>query len=436
MFIILEIFIILLLIILNGIFSMSEIALVSARKNRLEQQAESGNRGAQAALRLTENPNRFLSIVQIGITLIGILNGALGGATISDPLATAMSALPVIGPYSHAIAFAIVVVGITYLSLVIGELVPKRIGLNYAERIAIRLSPMMDTLARINTPIVKLLTASTNFVLRLLHVGKPPEIAVTEADVRDMIEQGTEVGVFNQVEEEMVKRVFQLGDRRASTVMTYRTDIVWLNLEDPLAENLRIIQESGHSRYPVAEGDLEETVGILLAKDLLAQELENQPINLRELLNPPFFLPEALTILQVLERMRTERIQIALLIDEYGSITGLITVTDVLESIVGELPAAEEHYEPAAVQRENGSWLFDGSIPIDDVKGILHLDTLPGEQEAGFETLGGFMMAQLGRIPKSGDHFEWDGWEFEVVDMDGHRVDKVLASPVVQQLAE
>jgi putative hemolysin len=233
----------------------------------------------------------------------------------------------------------IVVVGITYLSLVIGELVPKRIGLNSAERIAVAFSPGMDSLAKINTPIVKLLTASTNFVLGILNIGASQELAVTEADVRDMIEQGTEVGIFNQVEEEMVKRVFQLGDRRVSTVMTYRTEIAWLDLEDPLDENLRKIRESGHSRFPVAEGDLEEMVGILLAKDLLARELDDQPVVLRDLLNPPFFLPEGLTILQVLERMRTERAQLALLIDEYGSITGLATLTDVLESIVGELPA-------------------------------------------------------------------------------------------------
>lgn len=426
-----EILIILLLLLANGLFALSEIAIVSARKSRLQQQAEEGDQGAAAALALSESPTRFLSTVQVGITLIGILSGAFGGATLAEQIAAAVSAVPVLVPYSEAIGIVVVVLSITYLSLVIGELVPKRIAMGDPEGYARRVAPLMQTLSRIVQPLVRLLSLSTEAVLRLLPLKPSGEPLVTTEDVRMMIFEGTRLGVFDPVEQEIVERVFRLGDRPVSTMMTYRTDLAWLDVEDPLLENLIEIVDSGYSRYPVCKGSLEAVLGVVQVKDLFAQVQSGQEIDLHSGLLPALFLPEAMSGLQVLARFRQERQHIGLVVDEFGGIVGLVTLNDVLDSIVGDVPEVDEEDEPVIVRREDGSLLLDGLLSIGELKNVLQVAELPGEQGRNYETLGGLVMEQLGRIPISGDHFVWDHFRFEVVDMDGYRVDKVLVQSQV-----
>jgi magnesium and cobalt exporter, CNNM family len=423
-----EILILIILILANGVFSLSEIAVVSARKQRMQQRADSGDSRALVALELAHHPTRFLSTVQIGITLIGILSGAFGGATIAEQLALSLSNYPRLAPYADVIGVAVVVIAIAYLSLVFGELVPKRIALADAERIATRVAPSMQALARFATPVVNLLTSSTEAVYRLVKNKSSQEPAVTEEEVRGMIFEGTRLGVFEEVEQEIVERVFRLGDRKVSSMMTYRTEMIWLDIEDSLATNLQIITASGHSRFPVCQGSQDEVLGILHVKDLLARQTAGELTGLRDLLLPPLFIPEAMRILNILEQFRQKKDQIALIVDEYGGIVGLVTLNDVLVAIVGDIPSVEEEQEPQIIHRADGSLLVDGMLSVGELKDLLEMDELPEEDLVGYETLAGLVMAQLGRVPASGDSFQVGNWRFEVVDMDGYRVDKVLLS--------
>jgi putative hemolysin len=423
-----EILILIILILANGVFSLSEIAVVSARKQRMQQRADSGDSRALVALELAHHPTRFLSTVQIGITLIGILSGAFGGATIAEQLALSLSKYPRLAPYADVIGVAVVVIAIAYLSLVFGELVPKRIALADAERIATRVAPSMQALARFATPVVNLLTSSTEAVYRLVKNKSSQEPAVTEEEVRGMIFEGTRLGVFEEVELEIMERVFRLGDRKVSSMMTYRTEMIWLDIEDSLATNLQIITASGHSRFPVCQGSQDEVLGILHVKDLLARQTAGELTGLRDLLLPPLFIPEAMRILNILEQFRQKKDQIALIVDEYGGIVGLVTLNDVLVAIVGDIPSVEEEQEPQIIHRADGSLLVDGMLSVGELKDLLEMDELPEEDLVGYETLAGLVMAQLGRVPASGDSFQVVNWRFEVVDMDGYRVDKVLLS--------
>jgi putative hemolysin len=422
--------VILLLILANGLFAMSEIAIVSARKIRLQQQAEEGDSGARTALALANDPGNFLSTVQIGITLVGIFAGAFGGATLATQLEPYLQGLPLIGPYSQQASVVVVVVLITYLSLVIGELVPKRIGLNNAEGIAARVAPSMRLLSRIASPLVALLSLSTDLIVRLLRVRASDEPAVTEEEIRMMIEQGTELGIFEPREEELVGQVFRLADQRINALITPRPEIISIDINDPTEEITQKLISSGHSRLPVTDGNLDNVIGFVLAKDILTQCLRDQPLDLHQILEPPLFVPEAMPALEVLDRFQSGRTKTALVLDEYGGLNGLATLNDIMSAIVGEVPDRHDKPEPEVVRREDGTWLLDGLLAIDQFKDLFDIDDLEDDRERYFQTLGGFVMTTLGHLPVSGDHFEWGQLRFEVVDMDGRRVDKVLVTPL------
>ena len=431
-----EALVILLLIILNGLFSMSEIAVVSARKSRLEQWANEGDGKARAALELANAPNQFLATVQIGITLIGILAGAFGGATIASTIAVGLDEIPGIAPYSRPVSLAVVVLIITYLSLIVGELVPKRLALNSPERIASTMATPMRALARLASPVVYVLGLSTDAVLRVLGIRPVVEPPVTEEEIRSLIAQGTQAGMFEEAEQEMVERVFRLGDRRVSAVMTPRTEIVWVDSDASPEEIQQTIAESTHSRVLVAQGSLDDVLGVVHAKELLLPLLRGEPLDLTAVLRQPLYVPESMRALEVMELFKQSATHNALVIDEYGGVQGLVTPSDILEAIVGDLPEPGEQVEPLAVQREDGSWLLDGMLSIDDFKELFHLGRLPDEDQGVYQTLAGFVIMQLGRIPAVSDHFEWGGLRLEVVDMDGNRVDKILAVPSRETTSE
>ncbi|WNZ21887.1 HlyC/CorC family transporter [Leptolyngbya sp. NK1-12] len=426
----LEILVILLLILANGLFSMSEMAIVSSRRARLQELVEQGNHKAQVALDLANSPNQFLSTIQVGITLIGILTGAFGGATLAGSLVPYISLIPALRASSEAIAFGIVVLLITYLSLIIGELVPKRLALNSPERIATAVAVPMRGIARFTSPIVHLLSLSTEAVLKLLRADvASTEPLVTEEEIKVLVRQGAEAGMFEAAEQDMVERVFRLGDQWVSGIMTPRPDIVWLDLNDSAEINRRKMVESRHSRFPVCQETLDNVLGVVHVTDVLTRSLSGEPIDLATLLRQPLFLPESTPALKVLERFKQSGTHIAMIVDEYGVIQGMVTLNDVMEVIIGDVPFADNPPEEQIIQREDGSWLLDGMLSVEEIKDLLDLDELPGEDRGNYQTLGGFVITQLGQIPKSSDHFEWEGFRFEVMDMDGNRVDKVLVVP-------
>jgi putative hemolysin len=423
-----EALLIILLIIVNGVFSMSELAIVSARKVRLEQWAKEGNAKARAALRLIASPTNFLSTVQIGITLIGILSGALGGATVAQTLQQSFETVPLLQPYSKTLSFTIVVGIITYLSLVVGELVPKRLAMSNAEQIACAVAPPMRFLANIGTPVVYLLSISTEALLGLLGIQVTEESQVTEEEIKVMIAQGAESGMFEEAEHDMVERVFRLGDRPIKSLMTPRTEIDWLDVDAPFEETQREVLSSGHSRFPVARENLDNCVGIVEIKEFLNASLSGKQIDLVKVSSPPLYVAETASALSVLEQFKQSGDRVAMVTDEYGGVEGLVTLTDLLEAIVGDLPSSDRQGDPDAMQREDGSWLIDGMISSDRLREILEVEELPYEKEHNYHTLGGLMMTYLRHIPMVGEHFTWERMRFEVVDMDGNRVDKVLVN--------
>jgi putative hemolysin len=425
----LEILIVLLLILLNGLFAMAELAIVSARRARLKHAANHGDRGAKAALELAEHPGRFLSTVQIGITLIGVLAGAFGGATISESLAVWLaSAYPQLAEYADGLSIGAVVVAITFLSLILGELVPKRLALSRPEAIAARLARSMAMLSRIAGPIVWLLSTVTELVLRVLPVKHGSEPAVTDEEIKVLMQQGAETGHFHPIEKSMVDMVLRLGDRRVSALMTPRTQVEWLDLEDPIEESKRKMLESHYSRFPVAEGGRRHIVGVAEVKDVLAGELAGRGFDLRAAMKPPLYIPESAPALKALETFRRTGAPIALIIDEYGDFQGIVTLEDLLEALVGDLPEPGQQEDAAVTQRADGSWLVDGMLPIDQLKDTIGIARLPDEDDASYQTVAGLVMDRLRRIPKSADWFEIDDYRFEVVDMDGRRIDKVMVS--------
>ena len=428
--------IILLLIFANGLFAMSEIAVVTARKARLRTQAEGGSARASAALRLAENPDDFLSTIQIGITLVNILAGVFGEAAITRQIEPWIRELPLVGAYSQAVSQGLVVITITYLTLVLGELLPKQIGLSYAERVAMRVASPMGILARLTAPLVSLLSVSTRVLLRLLPLTPSNEPAVTAEEVQISMEQGRESGVFEPINEEMVEQVFRLRERRVNDLMTPRPDVVYLDLEYPTEENRQIIIENRHSRYPVMKGDEDNVVGFVLSRDLLAQALSDEPLDLKPLMRQVLIVPEGLPVLEVLKRFKDDKAQLAIIIDEYGELQGLMTFNDLLEEIVGDVPEVGDPADPEAIPREDGTWLIDGMFPVDQLKEMFNIKTLPEEDGNFYQTIGGLIMIYLGRVPKEGDIVEWDRFRFEVVDMDWRRVDKVLLTPLGQEKSE
>jgi putative hemolysin len=425
-----QIAVIVFLILLNGFFAMSETALVSSRKARLRQRAEEGDGGARAALELADSPNRFLSTVQIGISLIGVLAGAFGGATLAEPLAGALRSVPALAPYAGPIAFGAVVVAITYLSLILGELVPKRLALNGAEVVASRVSGPMRLISVITSPAVWFLSASTEAVLWLLRARSGSVSPVSEQEVEILMEEGARAGVFEEEERDLVRRALRLDDRPVRELMTPRPKVAWLDADDPPEEVLRQAREAGHSYFPIARGELDDLLGIASVKDAWAQQAVGEPVDLLGSLRRSPLVPEGAPATDALEAFKRFGLPVALVIDERGDIEGLVTLTDVLAALVGEVPDEDEPAEEAIVSREDGSWLVDGLLAADELKEQLGIRGLPREEEADYQTVGGMVMDALGRVPEEGDRFEWEGYSFEVVDMDGRRVDKVLVAPV------
>jgi putative hemolysin len=426
----LEIILLLLLIVLNGLFAMSEFAMVSARKSRLQPLADNGNERARTALELAEHPDRFLATVQIGITLIGTLAGAIGGATLARRLAEWLAAVPLLAPFSEAMAFTLVVLTLTFLTLVIGELVPKQLALHSSERLAMLMAGPMRMLSNLASPLVRILAGSSNLIVRMLGIRPAAEPPVTEDEINFLIEQGTQAGVFEEAEQEMVEGVFRMGSQRVGALMTPRPDIDWIDLDEPPNVLHDQILNSHRTRFPVAQGELDNVIGILHTKDLLAQGFSCEPPDLRKLLRAPLFIPESAEALQALKQFKETGDHYAMVTDEFGSIAGVITSTDILEAIVGDLPAKGEPDEPEVLLREDGSWLMGGALSIEEMKDKLEIDHLPDEEEGTFQTVGGFVMTKLGEVPHAGDHLDWGGFRFEVMDMDQRRVDKVLVTPL------
>jgi len=425
-----EIGIVLLLILLNGFFAMSELAIVSARRVRLKQLVDEQRKGAWLALQLAEDPSSFLSIVQIGMTLNSVLAGAFSGATLATQFAEYLNTVIWIAPHGEGVALAVTVAGVTYLNLVFGELLPKRIGLSYAETIAVRVAHVMGFFSRLAAPIVWTLKQSTEVSLRLLGLANPTHVCVTEDEVKGLIAEGAETGVFQPAEKEMLEGVMRLADRTVRTIMTPRLDMVWLGIEESALENKNIIRSSGYSRFPVARGDLEEILGIVHAKDLLNASFEGRPLDLKTLIRPPLIVPDTTPVLRLLDQFKQSGQHIAIVVDEYGSVEGLVSITDILVAITGELPERGQDTGGVPVQREDGSWLIDGMTPIDEIETLIGLKNMRGDGD--FHTLAGFVVDKLGRLPLAGDYFHWDEARFEVVDMDGRRVDKVIVHPPVK----
>ena len=425
----LELLIIALLLIANGVLAMAEIAMVASRKIRLKKLAAKGDARAKAALAIAEEPTRFLSTIQVGITLLGVGAGAFGGRTLAENLQQAFATWPVISDYAEALGIAVVVCGITFVSVIIGELVPKRIGLHAPERVTIALVRPISWLTLVVAPIASLLTFITDRGLRLVGIGQPKEAPVTEEEVRSLVEQGIETGVFQRAEQQMVEGVLTLDQRPVTMLMTPRPKIVFLNLDDPEDANWRKIVTSAHSYFPVYQGHRDQIVGMVAVKALWAHSAIGLPTTLKNLLLPPLLVPEKMSAIQLLEQFKKTGKHIAIVQDEFGAVQGLVTLIDVMEAIVGDLPERGDRAQPEAKKREDGSWLIDATLPTGELKTLLALDgPLPNESAAEFQTVGGFVVTQLGRIPAAADFFEWHGWRFEVVDMDGRRVDKVLVA--------
>jgi putative hemolysin len=419
------------LILLNGLFAMSEIALVTARRGRLQSLVDSGDAGAAAAMALNEHPTRFLSTVQVGITSIGILSGIVGEAAFAAPLATWFDQFALIEPKTaQYIATGLVVVLVTYFSIVFGELVPKRIGQMTPEKIARLVARPIRGLAAVAHPFVKLLSASTDLLLRLLGARTTTDNAVTEEEIHAMIEEGGESGVIDEQERAMVRNVFRLDDRQIASLMTPRSDIVYLDLDDSIDENLKKVVESDHARFPVCRSGLREVVGVVSARQLLKQAVQGGEMNLTTAQEPAVFVPESLTGMELLDNFRASAAHAALVVDEYGEVQGLVTPQDLFEAIAGEFKTPSQD-DAWAVQRKDGSWLLDGLIPVPELKDRLEMESVPEEDLGRYNTLSGMLMLLLGRVPHTADVAEWEGWRFEIVDMDHKRIDKVLATKVV-----
>lgn len=421
-----EILIIFFLMILNALLAMTEMAMVASRKTRLQQWANEGNTRARIALELVRTPTGFLSTIQVGITLIGILAGAFGGTTVARSVEALLKEVPYLSLYSEALSLGTVVIGITFLTIVLGELVPKRLALNSPETIASTVAVPLRFISRMAYPLVKVLTLSAELVLKIVGHQPSKDPPITEEEIKVLIDQGAKAGVFAETEKEIVKSVFRLADRAVEALMTPRLEIVWLDSEVSFEENRKKITENPFARFPVAQGSLDNVLGVVRAKDLLVQQLSGNPIDLKEKMSPPLFIPENAPAMHLIEIFKKSRPHLALVVDEYGGLQGLVTLNDLLESLVGEISSQDKPGESQAILREDGSWLVDGMMPVDEFKETFRLERL-GEEESGhFQTLGGFVMMQMGRVPKVAEYFEWEGLRFEVVDMDGKRVDKVL----------
>jgi putative hemolysin len=415
-----DILVILLLILVNGLLALSEAAMLSVRKARLQQRINEGDKRARLALKLADNPNRFLSTIQIGITVIDVLIGAISGATVAKLLAGIFAGIPALARFSDSMGLVIVVATVSYLSIVLGELVPKRLALQNADSVASFIAGPMYLVSKFFTPFVWLLGKSTDLILHIFGIKHTDDIPVSEEELLVQLDQGTQAGVFEEAQQDMVEGVFSLSDQRVNALMTPRNEIVWLDVNDSVAEIRRKVKESPFSRFPVAEDSLDSILGVVKAKDLLLADLRKGS-DLRQIVRPPIHIPETAFGSRALEMFRESKRELMLVVDEFGVVQGLITLADILEEIVGAFEGG-----PQATQRQDGSWLLDGMLANDEFKEIFNLRHLPDEEE--YETLGGFVLLKLGRIPQAADVFEWGGLRFEIMDMDGNRVDKVLVT--------
>lgn len=424
-----NILIILVLFFFNAIFAMYEIAMVASKRMRLQQRADDGEKGAATALKLLQDPNQqYLSTVQIMITLIDTLAGGIGGANLAAPLAEQLSKVPWMADYAGILSLIFVVTVITYFSIVLGELIPKRMAVSKPENIVTILSPTIHSLSKVMRPLTKLLSTSTNLGLRLFRINTDRGPTITTEEIKGYIEEGRDIGLIEDAEQELFSGVFRLGERRVEALMTPRLEMSWIDINAPLDQIWEQILASKHSRIPVADGDLDQIQGYLQTRDLLGYSPADPDFDLRNFIKEPIYVPENMAALKALDNIQNCGVHLAMVIDEYGGITGMVTDYDILEAIVGEIPEDGMDTDYLAFQREDGSWLFDGLIVIDQLKEILNISEMPDEDRAGYQTLSGFVMNQLGRIPKTGAKFTYEGYVFEVVDMDGRRVDRVLVS--------
>lgn len=429
-----EIALLIALVLLNGAFAMSEIAVVSSRRARLQSLADEGDQGARVALAMHQEPSSFLSTIQIGITSVGILSGAIGETALAIPLREWLALIPGVEPYANILALGVTVVALTYFSVVIGELVPKSLGLLAPEAVAASVARPMMLLTRFSHPMVVLLSGSCAAILRLFGARRGEEPPVTDDEIRVMMEQGAEAGVFHQGEQELVANVLRLDEQRIPAIMTPRRDMVVIDLEEGEGAVRQRIAESGYSRLVVCRGGLGNILGVLKAGDLLPGVAYGRALTIADIekvLYPPLYVPETVSTAQLLENFRRARLQFALIVDEYGEVEGMVTMMDVLAAIVGDVATAEYGEERDMVQREDGSWLVDGDVALERLKTVLEIDEdLPGEESQVFHTVGGLVMHILGRVPAPADYVEAGGWRLEVMDMDRHRLDKVLASRI------
>lgn len=433
-----DLVLLLVLILINGVFAMSEMAVVSSRKARLQNLADDGSSGAEAALSLHHEPSTFLSTIQVGITSVGILSGAIGEAALADPLAEWLVGVPLLAPYAKGVALTITVAGLTYFSVVVGELVPKRLALLAPEAIASLVSRPMVALARVAHPLVVLLSGSCSAILALLGAQRKEEPPVTDDEIKVMMEQGAEAGVFHEGEQALVSNVLRLDEQRIAAIMTPRRDMFVIDLDEGEEGVRQRIIESEYSRMIVCRGGLDQILGVLQTGDLLRRAMSGRGVTIQDIeavVVPPLYVPESVTTAQLLENFRRARLQFGLIVDEYGEVEGMVTMTDVLGAIVGDIASIDASGDLDMVMRDNGSWLVDGDVGLERLKAVLEIDDdLPGEDSQTFHTLGGLVMHVLGRIPVPTDAIEVDGWRIEVVDMDRNRVDKVLASRIAPSL--
>lgn len=429
-----EILVIFILLVINAFFAMSELAIVSASRPLLRQKAKQGDSRAASALRLAEDSGNFLSTVQVGITLVGILAGTYGGASITEKLGPVLDGFPLIEPYGHVLAGALVVGLITYFSVIIGELIPKQLALRNAEAIAMFVAGPMSLLSRITAPVVYLFETSARIILRLLGMAASDSEEVTEAEVHAVLAEGAESGVFEKSEHEMLRRIISLADRSVKSIMTHRTEIVALDFKDTLEEVIGVVKESGHSRYPVIDGSTDSVIGAVRAKDILRATLTPKTFHMKNFMQEIPTIPEMTTCLKAFEIFKASNIHMAVIVDEYGSTEGIITSADLLEAIIGILPSNYDDVEDILIrERDDGTWLIDGRTPIHEMQLTFGLDEL--STEAGYETIAGFLVQQLRKNPVEGDKFDQYGYRFEVIDMDGRRIDKILMMRLGQSSA-
>ena len=423
-----ELLVIAALLLANAFFAMAETALISARKTRLRELSEAGDRRAAKALALSDRPERFLSTVQIAITLLTILQGAAAGEDLQALIGGILSHVDLLAPYANRIAIVVVIAGITFASVVVGELVPKRAALANPDGLARLVAGPITTLARLSTWIIHALTWSTDRILAVLGLGKVQDQSVSEGEINDLVQQGLKTGAFNPTESEMVAGVLELDQLPVTAIMTPRPKMVFLNLDDADDVNWRKIVTSGHSRYPVYQATRDQIVGVVTVKAIWANSAFGLPVSLRSVMSPPLILPETMTVIHLIEQFRKTGQHLALVTDEFGAIQGLVTMIDVMEAIAGDMPEKGRRHAPECRKRDDGSWLVDATLLVADFKKLIQLDELPHEETAEYKTAGGFVMTYFGRIPKEGDHFDHAGWRFEVIDMDRHRIDKLLVT--------